>query len=113
MIWRSIPVLALCLLMAITSQTMAVARGSATVGWMVICTGTGPLQVAIDAEGNPVDTPHICPDCMLGLMAASADVAQAGPRSLCVHPVHVHETAVPEMSRAWRPTHARAPPSMT
>ena len=39
---------------------------------MVICTGSGPLMVYVDADGNPVQAPHICPDCVLNLLAAIA-----------------------------------------
>lgn len=60
------------LLMA--SQSMAVARGQArdVSGTMVLCTGTGPVSVAFDSQGNPVGPVHICPDCALTLVMATS-----------------------------------------
>lgn len=53
-----------------TAQTMATARGQAMVeGQIVLCTGIGPQAVWVDAEGQPVDVLHLCPDCVLGLFA--------------------------------------------
>lgn len=59
------PLLALCLalILALTSQSMAVARGmAAATGQMVICTGSGVTAVYVDAQGQPTGAPHICPD---------------------------------------------------
>ncbi|NNE50983.1 MAG: hypothetical protein HKN30_01095 [Sulfitobacter sp.] len=62
--------LLIALTLALTSQSMAVARGaSAAAGQMVICTGTGPQAVYVDAEGQPTSAPHICPDAALELPA--------------------------------------------
>ncbi|MGX0976645.1 hypothetical protein ACSSVY_002365 [Roseovarius sp. MBR-51] len=64
---RPILALGLCLLLALTSQSLAVARGAAQpVGEIVLCTGTGPVTVTVDGEGQPVVTPHLCPDCLPG-----------------------------------------------
>lgn len=54
-----------------TSGAMAAARGQAAIsGQMVLCTGTGPVTVNVDAEGQPVGPAHFCPDCALSLLAA-------------------------------------------
>lgn len=71
------PLFGLCvaLVLTMTAQTMAVARGAdAPAGEMVLCTGSGPVVVQFDAQGNPVGPVHYCPDCALALfdMAASA-----------------------------------------
>ncbi|NSX54567.1 hypothetical protein [Parasulfitobacter algicola] len=64
------------LLIVATSQSMAVARGQAAVaGEMVICNGNGTMTVLIDADGNPVDHPHICPDCTATLIANISEPA--------------------------------------
>lgn len=66
---RMISSLMLALMLALTSQSMAVARGaSAATGQMVLCTGTGPIAVYIDAEGQPTSAPHICPDSALNVL---------------------------------------------
>lgn len=60
----------LALMLSFTSLGMAVARGATTpTGEAVLCTGSGPIAILIDDEGNPVGAPHICPDCALSLFA--------------------------------------------
>lgn len=55
----------------LAGQALAVARGQgAAVGQMVICTGFGTQVVALDAEGNPVSAPHLCPDGLAALVEA-------------------------------------------
>jgi hypothetical protein len=66
------PALALCLalLLAVTSVSLAVARGQAPpAGEIVICTGLGLQSVAVDAQGRPVSRPHICPDGVAAIAA--------------------------------------------
>lgn len=58
-------------ILAVTSLTMAVARGQARIaGEIVICTGYGITTVAVDEKGNPTGPVHLCPDMVLGMMAA-------------------------------------------
>lgn len=55
--------------LALTGQSMAVARGmAAPSGEMVLCIGGGPVVVPVDADGNPTSEPHYCPDCVMSLM---------------------------------------------
>jgi len=62
---------ALVALLTLTGQSMVVARGaSAATGQIVICTGTGPVTVSVDAEGQPKGPVHICPDCMATALMA-------------------------------------------
>lgn len=72
----------LALTIALTSVTMAQARGQTrdAAGLMIICSGAGIVQVQVDAEGNPVGPAHICPDCALGaLNFAEAPMARLVP----------------------------------
>ncbi|THD76382.1 hypothetical protein E7681_00645 [Thalassobius vesicularis] len=63
--------ISLALMLALTGQSMAVARGIPSAsGQIVLCTGTGPISVLVDEKGQPVGKPHICPDCALTLFAA-------------------------------------------
>ncbi|MDQ2094778.1 hypothetical protein [Rhodalgimonas zhirmunskyi] len=56
--------------LALTGQSMAVMRGMpGAAGEIVLCTGTGPLTVQVDENGQPVGPAHICPDCALSLFA--------------------------------------------
>jgi hypothetical protein len=69
---RPILTLLLALAFAATSLTMAAARGQPRMaGSVILCTGTGAVAVAVDAEGNPVGPVHLCPDCVLSLLAAT------------------------------------------
>ena len=80
-ILRTLSALTLALVLTLTAQSMALARGKTMVaGEMVLCTGTGVVTVQVDAEGNPVAPSHICPDCALTLLmslAAAPAEAQA------------------------------------
>lgn len=59
---------ALCLLLVLTGQSMAMMRGAAApVGQMEICAGDTVVTVYIDAEGVPTAAPHVCPDCIMVL----------------------------------------------
>jgi len=73
------------LVLMLTSQSMAVARGaSAATGQMVLCTGNGPLAVYVDVSGAPTSAPHICPDSALNvLFEVAAPEFNAPQRVLC------------------------------
>lgn len=97
----------LALMLALTSQSMAVARGaSAATGQMVLCTGTGPVAVYMDADGQPTSAPHICPDSALNVVVAE-------PASHVVAPARIVQfhlsTAV--IARRAPASHHPAPPS--
>lgn len=71
---KSLSALGLCLLIAVTWQAMAMTPGApAVAGQMVICTGAGPVTVYMDAQGNPVQHVHHCPDCIVDF--ANPDLA--------------------------------------
>ncbi|MCV2894386.1 hypothetical protein [Lentibacter sp. XHP0401] len=56
--------------LVLTGHAMAEARTMTNAaGEMVLCTGTGPITILVDAEGKPTGPPHICPDCALALFA--------------------------------------------
>ena len=77
---RLLTSLTLAFVLALTSQSMAVARGAApATGQMVLCTGAGTVMVYMDAEGQPTSAPHICPDAALNVLLdlGVADVALA------------------------------------
>lgn len=70
-LFRTYTALTLVLLLVLTGQSMAVARGHTGVsGQMVLCTGTGPVMVYVDENGSPVAPPQYCPDTALNLLAA-------------------------------------------
>lgn len=109
---RTYQALALALLLVLTGQTMAFARGAAApAGAMVLCTGTGPVTVYMDEDGQPTRPPHVCPECVMNLVAAvlPSDMAPVRlPRTTGPSPVRNAETGtVPAIFRAT----ARAPPA--
>lgn len=72
MMWlhKQIAILLVAVLV-LTGHSMAIARGLPTAsGAMELCTGDGPVMVAIDAEGNPTGHSHICPEFSLSLLDA-------------------------------------------
>ncbi|HKL54704.1 MAG TPA: hypothetical protein VJ893_01145 [Roseovarius sp.] len=63
--------IALALVMVLAGQALAVARTAPdAAGQIEICTGTGPVMVMVDAEGQPTGATHICPECALALFQA-------------------------------------------
>ncbi|MDP5220272.1 hypothetical protein Q5Y75_24070 [Ruegeria sp. 2205SS24-7] len=106
----SLAVLASALL-ALTGQGLAMSRGvSASVGQMVICTGTGPVMVHVDEDGQPTRPPHYCPDYVLSLLGA-LDVIEIAPDarpSATTDQPRLSETQVVHFGA--RNTLARAPP---
>lgn len=64
--------LSLALLLAITSQAFAVARGASPAsGYAVYCINGSMVTVAIDDSGHPVSEPHLCPDAVAGFAVLS------------------------------------------
>lgn len=72
---RPIAAFVLAFVLLVTSQSMAVARGTMVdaTGTMVLCTGTGPITVLMDENGEPIGPRHICPDCALSVIAGLAE----------------------------------------
>lgn len=56
--------------LVLTGHSMAQARTMASpTGEIVLCTGTGPITVLVDENGQPTGRAHVCPDCALSLFA--------------------------------------------
>jgi len=71
--------LAVALVLALTSQQMAVARGQSPVaGAMELCIAGRLATIAVDAEGNPVGPAHICPDAVQALVLSALPALQTG-----------------------------------
>lgn len=84
----------LALIVAVTSQHMALARGMTTdaAGQVILCTGQGVVTVTLDAEGNPTGPVHICPDCALSFLDAAG--APATVVAMVVHMQKLGQTYV-------------------
>lgn len=108
---RAVLSLLLALMLALTSQSMAVARGSsAATGQMVICTSLGATLVYMDASGAPTSAPHICPDATINTTLAEAVSAPVLPLRLAKYSLQTPIAApAPRRFRAANPP-SRAPP---
>ena len=74
----------LSLAVVLTAHSAAAMRGARDAsGQMVICTGTGPVAIYVDSEGQPVPEPHFCPDCVMHLLdvggAAAPELSAPAP----------------------------------
>lgn len=64
--------LLLALVLALTSQELAVARGaSAGVEQITICSAQGLVAIDLDADGTPTGPAHVCPDGVAALIAGA------------------------------------------
>ena len=108
---RALP-LVIALVVALTSLTMAVARGQGRpVGETVLCLGLGTVSVLVDAQGRPVGPVHLCPDATPALF-----VADGLPPAPLVAPIGAARivariAATQPLSRAAPRPRARGPPS--
>ena len=103
----------LSLVLVLTAQSMAIARGANTgaTDQIVICSGGASVTVYVDETGTPVDPPHICPDCMLHLLGAVLThdpVAWVPDRTLRVALVAASSEAILRTPRM--PIRVRGPP---
>lgn len=111
--FRPFAALALALLLVLTAQSMAIARGTpGAAGAVVLCTGTGPVTILTDADGQPVGPAHICPDCTLSLLVSlpqsGGDVAHPMGRADVLLPPPV----TTPLAQGQRPFSARDPPAV-
>ncbi|MGP6088258.1 hypothetical protein [Antarctobacter jejuensis] len=86
---RSIAGVLMAVMLAVTGLSAAAARGQQAdaVGSMVICHGLTVATVLIDAEGNPVEARHICPDGAQALFADAGVSATGAVVSLTWRPI--------------------------
>jgi len=71
-----------------SSVTMAVARHQPRVaGEVWLCSGTGMVAMAVDADGNPVGPMQLCPDCTLTLSGLEGGADLLSEPLLLVLPV--------------------------
>lgn len=98
-------------LLVLTGQSMAVARGApGPSGTLTLCTGTGPVTVLVDENGQPTGKPHICPDCGFGLFAATFAAPALPPRPVTYSVKWRPVSHVMRVAMASPRPQARAPP---
>ena len=110
---RALPALTLAILIVLTSQTLAMARGQATAsGQMVFCSVGQVVTVSVDAEGKPVGPAHICPDCVMHVLDLSGEKPPPQFSSACRDVPHALADAPPALGPSTIIPKARAPPLM-
>jgi hypothetical protein len=100
------------LVLAMTSVSMAVARGGMSLsGAMILCIDASQETVLLGPDGEPIEVQHPCPDCTMGALALTDPAPLTAPvwrmARLYARPfaLHIHETAV-------EGGQARGPPSL-
>ena len=97
--------------LVLTAQSMAVARGTAmSAGQIILCTGTGPVTVDVDKNGQPVRPTHICPDCALSELVAVDEPAFLPAEPLTVSALQWRGQTITMISALRHPASARDPP---
>jgi hypothetical protein len=111
MIMRSIICVSLALMLALTSQAMAVARGaSAATGQMEICSGTSAVTVYVDADGAPTTAPHICPECIVIALGCTAPLIITTGGAISPAILSLEKAAQVLAAAKRQGTQTRAPP---
>lgn len=110
MLFRILPWL-MSALMALSSATMATARGHVVQGdAIVICSGYGVVTILVGPDGEPLGAVHPCPDCTphlaLVLPPAAPPVVQALTRAEPLRSVVLSVV----LAAVSLPPQARAPP---
>ena len=101
-----VPLLMIGLLL-LTGQQVTAARASGPgVMQAVLCIGGGLMTVTLDAEGNPVSAPHLCPDAVLAFLPEAAPPRPA-PVPLRCHALRDTPPAAPAAATPPR----RLPPA--
>ena len=102
----------MALILIMTSQAMAVARGTTgPAGQMVLCTGTGPALIYVDQNGTPTGPPVYCPDCALADLTAVAQHPQFVAFELTIGSAEFPtRQMILRISRGPEFARARAPP---
>ncbi|SHG90455.1 hypothetical protein [Marivita hallyeonensis] len=108
---RQITSLLLALVIAVTSVQFAAARGDSTaVATMVICTGSGPVHILVDENGEPTGKFIVCPDYATAFYANVWTPLPDALRHGQWRDIWLSRT-VGQLSQALGvPTHARDPP---
>ncbi|MAU52067.1 MAG: hypothetical protein CMN17_06730 [Roseovarius sp.] len=108
---RALTALGLSLFLALTSVTLAVARGAPLpVAEVVLCTGEGTKSVQLDARGTPIPPPHVCPDCLLAFHATAPRDPLPALRPAATTAHHPFAVARHVSALSPPPLRARAPP---
>ncbi|KIC35627.1 hypothetical protein RA26_16985 [Leisingera sp. ANG-M7] len=102
----------LALAVALTAHSAAARQGEhGAAGQMVICTGTGPVTIYVDSEGQPAKPPHNCPDCVMHVLDAVVQPAGLALPVLLYSEMTAGRQAVPASIQLLLRATARSPPA--
>ena len=104
----------LCLTLVLATVSSAIAHVQMATGQVVdICAGADTITLTLDAQGNPINPPHHCPDCSALTAAppegAAPDLARPVGRSA----PQVCAMVLPETVDLPPVPPARGPPGLT
>ncbi|WP_301045907.1 hypothetical protein [Vannielia sp.] len=95
----------------VAGQALAMARAENPANMAaVLCTGMGTQVIYLDAEGNPVSAPHLCPDGVAAMVAGFAPAPAAVLPEQRLVALVVSAPAVPKARLLRRVFEARGPP---
>lgn len=102
----------LALMLLVTAQSMALARGaSVAVDEIILCTGNGPVMISVDANGDPTGESHICPEFTLSLILALDPERPGSFRPAWQDMPLDPDPEITFTARALRTARARGPPA--
>lgn len=101
----------LILMLALTSQGLAAARGQPrAVSELVICAGAAVITLGLDSQGKPVKHRDFCPDMAPQLLAAVGDGAPPPASRQGVTQAHLSDQVSRAVGRDAPAAQARDPP---
>ncbi|MEM0935354.1 MAG: hypothetical protein AAF646_00870 [Pseudomonadota bacterium] len=107
---RSVLSLVFSLLVVVTSVGAGFARGQgAPAGSLTICRGHSVVTIFVDAAGNEVALPVLCPDCVLK-SSGPAPPGTASAQQRAARPADWAPTQVAVVASAVKLPAARGPP---
>lgn len=95
------------------SGPMAVARATPQGQIIVICTGDGPQEIMLGADGTPMTPVPHCPECSLQLLATLPAAASHTRPDVTLSWLEPHRETVANTSRRPWVANARAPPRLS
>lgn len=100
--------------LALTSVTLATAKNRhINTTKIELCSGSGSVSIALDAQGNSIPVSHICPDCVAGIAAQNLPT-EYGPILPALYPT-ISPIVVTDLTgpiNIQTPNLARGPPSL-
>jgi len=97
--------------MALTAHSAAAMRGMPDAsGQIVICTGTGPETITVEADGQPVTPSHDCPECITLILDAVTLGESVPPPTPGPVEAGLSFEVIPHAVRSQLRALARAPP---